>query len=48
MGKYKNLPFIKCFLGDIRDKDRIKTITKEVDILISEIKRRLETWLNEF
>jgi len=33
MEKYKNLPFIKCFLGDIRDKDRKKTITKGVDIL---------------
>ena len=33
MEKYKNLPFLKCFLGDIRDKDRIKRVTKCVDVI---------------
>ena len=33
MEKYKNFPFVKCFLGDIKDKDRLKRITKGVDII---------------
>jgi len=33
MEKYKNLPSVKCFLADIRDKDRLKRITKGVDII---------------
>jgi len=33
MEKYKQNPSIKCFLGDIRDKDRLKRITKGVDII---------------
>jgi len=33
MEKYKNNPSIKCFLGDIRDKDRLKRITKGIDII---------------
>ncbi|MDL1957447.1 MAG: polysaccharide biosynthesis protein [Candidatus Desulfofervidus auxilii] len=33
MEKYKYISFIKCFLGDIRDKDRMKRIMKCVDIV---------------
>jgi len=33
MEKYENFPFVKCFLGDIRDKDRIKRIVKCVNII---------------
>jgi len=33
MEKYKNNPSVKCFLGDIRDKDRLKRITRGVDII---------------
>ncbi|MCD6490185.1 MAG: polysaccharide biosynthesis protein [Thermodesulfobacterium sp.] len=33
MEKYKHISFVKCFLGDIRDKDRMKRIMKCVDIV---------------
>ena len=33
MEKYRNSPVVKCFLGDIRDKDRLRRITKGVDII---------------